>query len=75
MPKYSHPKRIVWYNDVPCLVCGVERTNSWEKRISRALGCKAIICENCIAKAYGLTVAELRDTMVRRWGRVPYPGI
>lgn len=75
MAEYSEPKRIVWYDNVSCPVCGTERTNSWEKRISRALGYKAIVCEKCIAKEYGLTVKELRNTMANHWGLVPCPGI
>lgn len=75
MPEYAEPKRIIWYDDIPCPVCGAERTNSWEKRISRALGYKVIVCEECVAKEYGLTVAELRDTMVNHFGLVPCPGI
>ena len=61
MPEYTEPKRIIWYDDLSCPVCNAERTNSWEKRISRALGYQAIVCEECIAKEYGLTVAELRE--------------
>lgn len=75
MAEYSNPKRIVWYEDIPCPVCGAERTNSWEKRITRALGYEAIICENCVAKEYGLTVEQLRSTMMEHFGLVPCPGI
>lgn len=75
MAEYSNPKRIVWYNDIPCPVCGAERTNSWEKRITRALGYEAIICEDCVAKEYGLTVEQLRKTMMEHFGLVPCPGI
>ena len=75
MPEYSEPKKVIWYDDIPCPVCGAERTNSWEKRISRALGYQAIVCEKCVAKEYGLTVAELRNTMEKHFGLVPCPGI
>ena len=75
MAEYSNPKRVVWYNDIPCPVCGAERTNSWEKRITRALGYEAIICEDCVAKEYGLTVEQLRSTMMEHFGLVPCPGI
>ena len=48
MPEYTEPRKIIWYDNISCPVCGAERTNSWEKRISRALGYKAIVCEKCI---------------------------
>lgn len=63
-----------WY-DIPCPVCGAERTNSWDKRISRALKYKHIVCEKCIAKEYGITPEELRDTMKDHFGLLPCPGI
>lgn len=75
MADYSAPNMVIWYDEIPCPVCGAERTNSWEKRISRALGYKAIVCEECIAKEYGLTVEELRDTMKNHFGLIPCPGI
>lgn len=27
MPEYSEPKKVIWYDDIPCPVCGAERTN------------------------------------------------
>ena len=75
MAKYTDAKQIRWYDDIPCPVCGAERTNSWEKRISRALGYKSIVCEECIAKEYDLTVDELRGIMENRFGLTPCPGI
>lgn len=75
MGGYKNERLIRWYDDIPCPVCGVERTNSWEKRISRALGYKAIVCEECIAKEYGLTVEELRNVMQEHFGLLPCPGI
>lgn len=72
--EYSDSRRLYWY-DIPCPVCEAEQTNSWEKRISRALGYKTIVCEECIAREYGLTVEELRDTMENHFGLVPCPGI
>lgn len=75
MADYSAPEMVIWYDGISCPVCGAERTNSWEKRISRALGYRAIVCEECIAKEYGLTVGELRATMETHFGLVPCPGI
>ena len=49
--------------------------NSWDKRCSRALAYKAIVCEACIAKEYGINVEELRDTMKNHFGLIPCPGI
>ena len=63
-----------WY-DIECPVCGKEKVNSWDKRISRALKYNQIVCEECIAKEYDLTVEELRDTMREHFGLLPCPGI
>lgn len=63
-----------WY-DIPCPACGAVQTNSWDKRISRALGYKHIVCEACIAREYGQTVDELRDVMENHFGLVPCPGL
>lgn len=71
---YTNAQKLRWYDDILCPACG-ERTNSWEKRISRALGYQSIVCERCIAEEYGLTVAELRDTMENHFGLVPCPGL
>lgn len=71
---YSNPAQLRWYSDISCPVCGGE-VNSWDKRCSRALGYKAIICEMCIAKEYGLDVKELRDTMNYYFGIRPCLGI
>lgn len=75
MANYSNERLVRWYDDIPCSVCGAERVNSWDKRISRALGYKAIVCEECIAKEYGLTVEELRNVMQDHFGLLPCPGI
>jgi len=72
--KYSNPARLFWYPGISCPVCNGE-VNSWDKRCSRALGYKVIVCEECISKEYGLTVEELRDTMKNHFGLVPCPGI
>jgi len=63
-----------WY-EIPCHVCGAEETNSWDKRISRALGYKHIVCEKCIAKEYDVSVEELRQTMEGHFGLLPCPGL
>ena len=63
-----------WY-DMPCPVCGAEQVNSWDKRVSRALGYKQIVCEACIAKEYDTTAEELRHTMESQFGLVPCPGL
>ena len=72
--KYADPALLRWYDDISCPVCGGE-VNSWDKRCSRALGYKAIGCEECIAKEYGLSVEELRGTMKNHFGLIPCPGI
>lgn len=72
--KYSNPAKLRWYDDISCPVCN-GAVNSWDKRCSRALGYKAIVCEDCMAKEYGLTVTELRDTMKNHFGLIPCPGI
>lgn len=74
MAAYTNSSKLSWY-DIPCNACGKEETNSWDKRCSRALGYKHIVCEDCIAKEYDLTVEELRDTMRDHFGLLPCPGI
>ena len=74
MTQHNDPRLLHWYEEICCPVFG-ERVNIWDKRISRALGYKAIVCEGCIAKEYGVTVEELRDTMENHFGLVPCPGI
>lgn len=71
---YSNPKRVHWLSDVTCNVCAGE-VNSWDKRCSRALGYKSIVCESCIAKEYDVTVQELRGTLQEHFGLIPCPGI
>lgn len=74
MSERQDPRLLHWYEDLACPVCGGQ-ANSWDKRISRALGYRSIVCEGCIAKEYGVTVEELRDTMENHFGLVPCPGI
>lgn len=70
----TNPKILQRY-DIPCRVCGAEETNSWDKRISRSLGYKQIVCEACIAKEYDVSVEDLRHTMQEHFGLLPCPGI
>ena len=72
--QYSNPAKLHWYPDISCPVCGGE-VNSWDKRCSRALGYKQIVCEDCIAEEYQIEVEELRDTMKEHFGLIPCPGI
>lgn len=74
MSNHSDPRLLRWYEELACPVCGGP-VNSWDKRISRALGYKSIVCEGCIAKEYGVTAEELRDTIKNHFGLVPCPGI
>lgn len=71
---YSCSARLHWYPDLSCPVCGGE-VNSWDKRCSRALGYKQIVCEDCIAHEYEIDAEELRDTMKNHFGLIPCPGI
>lgn len=71
---YSNPAKLHWYPDISCPVCDGE-VNSWDKRCSRALGYKQIVCEKCIAQEYEIEVEELRDTMKEHFGLIPCPGI
>lgn len=71
---YSNPKKLHWLADKECHVCTGE-VNSWDKRCSRALGYKQIVCECCIAKEYDVTVKDLRSTMEDHFGLIPCPGI
>ena len=68
------PSHTVWF-DIPCPVCGRTKTNSWEKRISRALNYRGIVCEACIAKEYDLSVDELRAAMESHFGLTPCLGL
>ncbi len=73
-PESAPPSRAVWF-DVPCPVCGKARTNSWEKRISKTLKYRGIVCETCIAKEYGVLVDELRAAMEQHYGLTPCLGL
>lgn len=62
------------YPDIACPVCGGD-VNSWDKRCSRALGYRQIVCEGCISEEYQVTVENLRYVMENHFGLVPCPGI
>lgn len=65
--------KVQWLK-IPCHVCG-EELNSWDKRISHALGYKQITCEKCVAKEYGKDVQEVREIMEDFFGMRPCQGI
>lgn len=71
---YSNPRRIHWLADLECPICDGD-VNSWDKRCSRALGYKRIVCESCIADEYDVSVQELRNAMQEHFGLIPCPGI
>ncbi len=60
--------------DESCHVCG-ERLNSWDARVSKALGYHAKHCERCIAAEYDLTQEELRSRMEDFFGMLPCAGL
>jgi len=51
-PTYSDAGKLAWYPDIVGPVCGGD-VNSWDKRCSRALGYRQIVCEGCISEEYG----------------------
>lgn len=61
-PTYSDAGKLAWYPDIACPVCGGD-VNSWDKRCSRALGYRQIVCEGCISEEYQVTVENLRYVM------------
>ena len=71
---YANPNKLYWLADAQCNVC-TDEVNSWDKRCSRALGYKSIVCESCIAKEYDVTVPKLRGTLQEHFGLIPCPGI
>lgn len=73
-PTYSDAGKLAWYPDIACPVCGGD-VNSWDKRCSRALGYRQIVCEGCISEEYQVTVENLRYVMENHFGLVPCPGI
>lgn len=73
-PTYSDAGKLAWYPDIACPVCGGD-VNSWDKRCSRALGYRQIVCEGCISEEYQVTVENLRYVMENHFGLIPCPGI
>ena len=69
----SETKRVRWL-DAYCHVCG-RRLNSWDARCAKALGYQRTTCEACIAKEYGRTTEELRETLEDFFGMRPCQGI
>lgn len=68
------PSQVVWF-DISCPVCGRAKTNSWEKRISRALNYQETVCEACIAKEYDVSIDGLRAAMEDHFGLTPCLGL
>ena len=66
-------QKVKWL-DASCHVCGAQ-LNSWDARVSKALGYKNITCEKCIAKEYGKDVQEVRETMEDFFGMRPCQGL
>ena len=71
---YSNSRKLHWLPDAECHICGGE-VNSWDKRCSRALGYRHIVCEACISGEYDVTIPKLRSTMQEHLGLIPCPGI
>lgn len=65
--------RVRWL-DENCHVCGC-RLNSWDSRCTKALGYQHKTCEACIAKEYGRTKEEFRETLEDFFGMRPCQGI
>lgn len=65
--------RVRWLG-IPCHVCGHE-LNSWDIKVSHALGYKTETCEKCVAKEYERSVDEVRSIMEEHFGMVPCQGI
>jgi DNA-directed RNA polymerase subunit RPC12/RpoP len=65
--------KVKWLH-TPCHSCGKE-LNSWDMRISHALGYKYIVCEECVAKEYGKDKQEVREIMEDFFGMRPCQGL
>ncbi len=65
--------RVRWLEQY-CNSCG-EQLNSWDARLSKTLAYKSPVCENCIAKEYGMESAELRERMEDFFGMRPCQGL
>lgn len=66
-------QRVRWL-DASCHVCG-ERLNSWDQRVSKALGYQRITCERCIAREYDQPVEQLREALEDFFGMRPCVGL
>jgi hypothetical protein len=60
--------------DKHCHVCGLQ-LNSWDRKASKALAYKNLVCERCIAEEYDTTPEELRATLEEVFGLRPCMGI
>ncbi len=65
--------KVKWL-DENCHTCG-DQLNSWDARISKALGYRNKVCEECIARQYDLEVADLRERMEDFFDMRPCAGI
>ena len=86
MGSYKNERLIRWYDD-PVRARAHRLSHIWSMSLwhgsgpppnthcSSASRYKAIVCEECIAKEYGLTVEELRNVMQEHFGLLPCPGI
>lgn len=50
--------KVKWL-DCTCHVCD-KKLNSWDEKISKALMYQNIVCEECIADEYDMTIDSLR---------------
>lgn len=66
------PKGVIWYHDTACHKCGTMPVNSWDKRVSRALGTSTSTAKPASPRSttYRLTIfgVSCRNTM--GWCRV-----
>lgn len=66
-------EKVRWL-DESCHNCGAG-LNSWDARVSKALGYRHKVCEKCVAKEYGMSVTEVREIMEDHFGMRPCQGI
>lgn len=65
--------KLTWLDEC-CPVCQ-QQVNSWDKRLSKALGYKQITCEKCIADEYDVSIDELRTVAEHHFGMTPCMGV
>lgn len=65
--------KVKWL-DENCDICD-KQVNSWDQRLSKALGHKYIVCEECLADEYGMDKNAFRDHMADYFGMKPCEGI